>query len=185
MKWFSSSSKDNEVVAYLTSSQTELLAFIHSLLPGNPSVKDVLQRVNMVIWKKRSHYKQGTNFRAWAFSIARWEVRSFLKECKRASWLVLDDELVEKIADSIEAKPAARGTDEMRAHLDECLGKLKPAERELIDQRYFSSMSLKDYAEAQGRPVTSLKTTLYRIRASLKSCIEGRIAVEQATNPSS
>ena len=143
MKWLSSNNKDNEIVGYLTGSQTDLLAFIQSLLPGDPSVKDVLQRVNMVIWKKRSHFKLGTNFRAWAFTIARWEVRSFLKECKRNSWLVLDDELAEKIADTIEAKSAANGTDEMCTHLNACLQKLKPAERELIDQRYFSSMSLK------------------------------------------
>lgn len=179
-----SSNKDNEFVNFLTNSQTDLLVFIQSLLPGDSSVKDILQRVNMIIWNKRSQFKQGTNFRAWAFSIARWEVRTFLKENKRNSWLILDDELVGKIAESAEDKLEAQGADEMRSHLDQCLEALKPAERELVGQRYFSQTSLKDYAESIGRPVTSLKSTLYRIRASLKRCIEARIAVEQATSSS-
>jgi len=92
---------------------------------------------------------------------------------------------VEKIANSAEQKLETGGADDMRMHLDHCLQALKPAERELVDQRYFSKMSLKDYAASLGRPVTSLKSTLYRIRASLKRCIEARIAVEQATNPTS
>lgn len=176
-----STKSDDEVVTQLTGSQTELLAFIQSLLPGDPSAKDVLQKVNLIIWKKRSTFKKGTNFRAWAFSIARWEVRTFLKECKRNSWLILDDELADKITDSFEARNQNGAVDQLREYLAECMEKLNPTERELIDQRYFSSMSLKDYAKEKGRPVTSLKTTLYRIRASLRRCIEAQKATAEVT----
>jgi hypothetical protein len=37
------------------------------------------------------------------------------------------------------------------------------------------------YAEQHGRPVISLKTSLARIRASLKRCIEFLLSIERVT----
>lgn len=80
-------------VALLTRHQASIHAFIHSLLPGDPEVEDVLQRTNIVLWNKREQFEENTNFKAWAFSIARWETRAWLTEKKRKDWLVFNDEL--------------------------------------------------------------------------------------------
>ncbi|NWK57405.1 sigma-70 family RNA polymerase sigma factor [Verrucomicrobiaceae bacterium N1E253] len=163
---------DDYVVTQLASCQAEILAYIHSLLPGDASVNDILQRTNLVIWKKRQHFELGTNFRAWAFSIARWEVRAFLKERKRKSWLIIDEELAEKVTQTMEHVSQDNPMTDLREALDACLHKLNEGERELLTHRYHSDAPLKVFAEAHGRPVTSLKTSLCRIRASLKRCIE-------------
>ncbi len=163
---------DEEIVTHLTANQTEMLAFIYSLLPGDSSVKDILQRVNLVIWKKRSNFKKETNFRAWMFSIVRWEVRSYLKECKRSSWLIIDDELTQRITESMGEKTKAGSMDSMRAALDLCIEKLNDTEKELITHRYFKDEHLQTYADSHDRSVSSIKVSLFRIRTKLRNCIK-------------
>ena len=61
-------------VSLMTKHQANLRAFIVSLMPGSQDVEDVLQNTNAVLWQKRARYAHGTNFIAWAFKIARFEV---------------------------------------------------------------------------------------------------------------
>ena len=176
-----SGKSDDVIVTQLAAHQAEVLAYICTLLPGDSSVNDVLQRTNLVIWKKRSSFEVGSNFRAWAFSIARWEVKAYLKEKKRKSWLVIDDDLTQKINDTMEATAESNPMHELRIALELCIQKLKPDERELVTHRYHTDEPLKQFAQSSGRSVGTLKVTLCRIRATLKRCIESRQAVEQFT----
>lgn len=87
-----------EFVRLLTSEQSAIHSFITSLMPGNPSVDDVLQRTNLVLWRKCDGFTLGTNFRAWAFRCASWQVRAFFKDQKSRNWLVFDEELTDLLA---------------------------------------------------------------------------------------
>ncbi|MGB0144535.1 MAG: sigma factor [Akkermansiaceae bacterium] len=84
-------------VAHLTSHQGAILGYLNSLLPGSPDVADIAQRTSIVLWTKRHEFQEGTNFKAWAFSVANWEARAWMTKTKRKSWLIFDEELVEKI----------------------------------------------------------------------------------------
>lgn len=163
---------DDDIVAKIAASQAELSGYVQSLMPGDPSAADVVQRTNIVVWKKRSGFLAGTNFRAWMFAIARLEVRSHHKDCKRKSWLVIDDELTQRISETMADAAEAQPIDELRIALESCLKKLKPDERELIDHRYYSDIPLREYALNQGRSLGAIKVTLFRIRTTLKRCIE-------------
>ncbi|SHJ72187.1 RNA polymerase sigma-70 factor, ECF subfamily [Rubritalea squalenifaciens DSM 18772] len=174
-----SGSTDDAIVTQIAVHQAELLAYIHSLLPGDPSVQDVLQRTNLVIWKKRKNFEKGTNFRAWAYSIARWEVKSYLKECQRKDWLVIHDDLAKKITESMEESTEETPTHDLRVALDHCLQKLNPSERELITHRYYSETPLKEYAQSSGKSVGSLKVTLSRLRTALRRCIDERQTLDK------
>lgn len=176
-----SNQPDDYMVALIAAHQADLTAFINSLLPGDPSVADVLQQTNMVLWRKRQSFEQGTNFLAWAFSVARWEVRAHQKQRKRRSWLVFDDDLTRLISDAAKEEAEVLPMVELREALEKCMVKLKPQERDLITHRYFTDAPLKEYASRQSRPVTSLKTSLARIRASLRRCIESAIRIESVT----
>ncbi len=177
MGLFSKNSSD-AIVTQLTEHQPALLAFIITLIPGDPSAPDILQRVNLVIWKKRRDFKEGSNFKSWGFSIAHWEVRAYLKECKRKSWLVVDEELTNKLSVSmtnlVEEKPFAH----LSGDLERCIQNLRPQDQDLIQHRYFSDQPLKDFSEQTGRPVNSLKTTLSRIRIALRKCIEAKVTIQ-------
>ncbi|MFD2157858.1 sigma-70 family RNA polymerase sigma factor [Rubritalea tangerina] len=169
---------DDEVVTQIAAHQAEILAYIQSLLPGDASVKDVLQRTNLVLWKKRGSYERGTKFLSWAFSVAYWEVRAFLKERKRKGWLVVDDELAKKVSTTMGEVAEEDGSMyELKGALELCLQQLAPKELDLINQRYYDDASIEELSQVTGRPLGSLRVSLYRIRASLKRCIDAKISM--------
>ncbi|BCX47455.1 DNA-directed RNA polymerase sigma-70 factor [Haloferula helveola] len=168
---------DVQFVQLLTEHQNIIRSFIISLLPGAPGVDDVIQNTNAVLWRKRADFTHGTNFRAWAFSIARFQTMAYLKQLKRRRWVTLDPDVAIKIADDIEARPETPEDQECRLEaLDDCLGKLRPKDRELLVQRYWHRTRLQDFAVTSQRSVQALKVTLFRLRAGLKRCIEESVA---------
>ncbi|MEM6278217.1 MAG: sigma factor, partial [Verrucomicrobiota bacterium] len=90
--------QEDEFVALLTSHQSAVRFYVASLLPGEARAADVAQQANITIWNKRADFEPGTNFKAWAFSIARYEVLNFRKKEARDARLQFSDELEEIIA---------------------------------------------------------------------------------------
>jgi len=176
-----SADPDSEFVSLLTEHQTVLRLYVTSLLPGEFASADIVQQANATIWRKRGEFQIGTNFKAWIFSIARYEVLNFRKRKARDSRLVFSDELDEMIADELPAQ-----NDDMEDRLSalrSCLRKLKPADRELIRHRYFHGTPLKEYSLTIGRSVGSLKVTLHRIRTRLQQCLEHQLSPRKSIDP--
>ena len=167
---------DAEFVALLTSHQTALRLYVASLLPGSPEVGDVAQQANITIWHKRSEFEPGTNFRAWIFAIARYKVLDFRKQKLRDSPLCFSEEMEEIMAAELPA--AADDLDARQVYLRECLGELKPAQRELIEHRYFHHTPLEQYARSVGRSAGGLRVTLHRLRETLARCIESKLVAQ-------
>ena len=163
-----------EYVKLMTDHQGNLRAFIVSLMPGSPDVADVLQETNATLWLKRSRFEHGTNFIAWSFKIARYEVMRQRDRTKRLGRMVLSDKLVEVLADTEESgKP-----DERLAALDGCMKRLTDTQRKLLHERYTPGHSLEQHSIDIGRSAGSLRMSLLRIREILKDCIEKTLARE-------
>ena len=64
-----------EFVRLLTDHQDARRAFVYSFLPNHPEVKDLMQEINVVLWGKRAQFRRGTNFGAWARTVARNKFR--------------------------------------------------------------------------------------------------------------
>lgn len=165
----------SEFVSLLTEHQADLWAFIITQLPGSPDVSDVLQKTNLTLWKKQADFELGSNFRAWAMTIARFEVLAHLKKHNRGSWLVFNDELLATIAD--ESPQAITPSASRLSQLEQCLQKLRPNHRELLNHRYQSKDGLETFARKCGRSVSSLSVTLHRVRATLRKCINEGLAM--------
>ncbi len=173
------SQQESDFVAQLTDIQMPLRLYVQSLLPGDPAAPDVVQQANATLWKKRGDFTLGTNFKAWAFSVARYEVLNYRKQQARDSRLVFGEDLEQTFAEEI----AARDDDTERRHeaLKGCLEKLRPQDRELLLHRYTASAgTLEDYAQRAGRSVGGLKVTLHRLRNALLGCIEKQLAPLEA-----
>ncbi len=167
-----------EFVGQIARHQAALHAYIISLMPGADGVDDVLQETNLVLWEKRKTFEPGTNFRAWACTIARFKVMGHRRKMAQLGLQLFDDELAEQLAVECEAEPEE--FDERLRALETCLGRLQQPERGLIDHRYFSGSTLDEYATKCGRPVESLRVSLFRIRAALKNCITGEITIHRS-----
>lgn len=156
-------------VKLMTEHQGNLRAFIISLMPGSPDVPDVLQETNAALWQKRNHFEHGTNFLAWSFQIARYEVRRQRDRTKRLGRLVFSEKIVSLLA---EMDAPDDSEEELLTALDGCLGKLTDTQRQLVRERYTPGHSLEQHATDTGRSAGSLRIALLRIRETLKLCIE-------------
>lgn len=160
-----------QFVRNLTNCQPSLYAYILSLLPNREDANDILQDVNLVMWRRSGEYELGTKFTAWAYKIARFKVLAHHRDHHRDRH-IFDDGLFASLADQAERR-ADGGT---AALLDDCLDELPKPQRELVRERYTPGGSVKEIARRLGQSAAALSVTLSRIRKSLLDCVHRKMA---------
>lgn len=155
-------------------SRSQRRLFLHILgQVGRPEdAEELLQETNVIIWSKFHKFTPGTNFIAWSFQIANFEVLKF-RDRRRASRLVFSDDVLQSIAE--EAEEDQGDLDLRRNALRECLLGLRASDRELIQSRYAPGQHGKNMAEDLGRPANSVYQSIGRIRKTLFECINRRL----------
>ena len=164
---------DSQIVGLLTEYQLSLVLYVRSLMPSDPAAGDVVQQANARIWEKRGEFELGTNFRAWAFAIARFEVLNHRKRQARDARLTFSEDLENTITSELETLD----DDLLTRHeaLRHCLESLKPKSRQLLMLRYESSETMAQFADRIGRSVGGIKVSLNRLRTTLADCIERKL----------
>ena len=163
------------LITLLTDAQRVLHAFILAQVADLAAADDVLQETNLVLWDKRDEYTPGTDFRAWAFRVARYQVMAYRKKRTRDR-LVFKDDLITQLANDADAR--AEGHNDRRHALAECVGKLRDDERELLKLKYAEAKSGREIADTTGRSTDAVYQMLHRIRESLIECIRRVLARE-------
>lgn len=159
-------------VRELTRGQNGVFAFILSLV-GNPdAARDILQETNLVLWRKSGEFREGSNFMAWAVTVARWEVLAWRRDHARDRH-VFNDDLLDTLTE--ESAEAADDPDEKQRAFEACLDGLPLHQRELLDARYAPGGSVQDIASSRGQSAGALSVTLSRIRKALADCITKKL----------
>lgn len=148
--------------------QPRLGAYIRSLIGDEHSSKDVLQEANITMLKKSKDFTLGTNFTAWSFRIAYFEVLTWRRRMGR-SRLHFDDSLVESLATTVEE--VAPGYDLRLEALSLCLRLLPERQREIIERRYLKSESVQEIAAEMGFNANAASQLLFRARLALSKCV--------------
>jgi RNA polymerase sigma-70 factor (ECF subfamily) len=171
------SDDEAEFVALLTAGQAAIAMVVRALMPGERGAEEVIQQTNAKLWEKRSDFALGTDFRAWAGSIARFEVLNFRKQQARDSRLTFSDELATTIAAEVPHLPDDLPQRQLALRL--CLGEFKPESRDLLLARYQGDESMAHLAARLGRSVGGLRVTLCRLRGALLECIQQRLNTDE------
>ena len=156
-------------VSLIAQHQWALRGYILSMMPGSPDVDDVLQETNIVLWEKRSRFKEGSNFLAWATTIAKFQVMRQRDIAKRTQTVAFSDEFLQELEGQL--APIESKTPILKA-LDHCMGKLDDKQRQLLMVRYTPGKSIKSYADEVDTTPEVLRVTLHRVRQALKRCID-------------
>ena len=163
-----------EFVQLFTKLQRRLFLFILSQVGSPADAEEVLQETNVIIWSKFHQFQLGTNFFAWAGMIATYEIRKF-RDRRRDRRLQFSDEFLSQVSeDAIELNEEL---ELRREALNECLQRLKPDDRELIQARYAPGENGLRVAEKLGRPTNSVYQSVGRIRKVLFDCVTRRLAL--------
>lgn len=160
---------DEEFVSRLTACQRDLRAFVLGIVPQHVDADDVLQEVNLALWRKKHLFDPDQDFLRWAFGFAALEVRSFRSRLAK-SRLWFSEETIQTLANEW---PDANSFHEDCQHaLASCLQKLADAEHEVIEAKYRKRMTTKEIAADTGKPLSTVYKTLTRAIASLRDCVK-------------
>jgi len=160
--------RDGEFVRLMTLYQPDIYAYLRSLMFMAEEAADVLQDTNLVLWEKRDQFIGGTDFRAWAFQIARYKLLQHQSRNKRQG-LSFSESMVDELA--LQAAVSLNTDEDPIGELRKCLAKLPPKDRALILQRYAPLATCESIAAAIGRPIRWVYKSLSRIRRELLDCI--------------
>lgn len=151
-----------------TTHEEAVRAFVRRLVPTRADADDVMQEVSVVLWEKFESFRDGADFRASAFGVARFEALAWLRDRGRDR-LVLDEEVVLKIAEeSAQDEPKL---EQQRAALDRCMAKVPVEQRELLMHAYQPEVRIQEVARGSGRSVPGFYQWLHRMRRMLLDCI--------------
>lgn len=164
-----------ELVGLIAQAQRRLYAFVLTIVRRPAEVDDILQEINVVLWRKRETYRSGSDFFAWAFAIARLQVLAFHARQHRREG-AFDNSLLEEL--SAVAAVESEMYDRREAALRACLEKLPPRQQALVVRRYQSGVAVHSLADELGRSAKAVSESLRRIRDALRKCIERTLAVE-------
>jgi RNA polymerase sigma-70 factor (ECF subfamily) len=159
---------DDEIIQRITRCQRELRTFIVGLTPSQADADDVLQEVNLALWKKRHLYDLQQEFLRWAFGFAVLEVRSFRSRSAK-SRLWFGEEVLISLAEEWPGELSAG--DQRREALNTCLNRLAPPQREMITAFYGKRVTALELAARYDRPLSTIYKIITRIRELLRECV--------------
>ena len=171
------SDKHETFVRLLNESHRRLLGYLRSLLGNRHDAEDVLQRASMTMWRRFETFEPGTDFMAWASTVAFYEAKNFQRVTAR-SQLRFDDELLNTLA--AERLDDLQHLDERFDALEHCVGKLDAANRKLVEAVYGEDADIVAMAAQIGRAPQTLYNRLNVIRRALADCVERRLAEGRA-----
>jgi len=161
-----------QFVADLTGMQPRLRAYVLTLLGDADAADEVLQQTNVTLWNKRDDFEPGTNFVAWALTVARYETLAYRKR-RKLDRLEFSDALVDRLA--VAAADRVREGDDRRSALRSCLDELPNDRRELIERYYSGLTSVEALAETLRRTESGVYQLMYRLRRALAECVQRRM----------
>ena len=156
----------------LISNRHRIYGFLYSLVHDHAAAEDLMQEVSMVLWRKFEQFEEGTDFAAWAMSVARFCALNWRRKQKRLP-LALDDEHLMLLAD--EAVGVSCAFEDRRDDLRHCLAKLPEKLREVLWARYQSEQAVPRIAEARKISVRSVYLLLEKAHGLLLGCIRRRM----------
>lgn len=154
----------------------ELRIFLSAHACSIDMVEEVLQHTLVVCYENIAKYERRGTFLSWTKGIAR---NLMLKELKARSRYVApgEDELDRIVLEAAMHSVQAQDREEAYVeHLRHCLTKLPEESRHLIQQRYFSKLSIRQLAKLNQRTETWVAVALFRVRDILRDCMMREVA---------
>ncbi len=162
-------------VRLLSENQRRIALYVLGLVPRWSDAEEVIQETNLVLWREFDKFQPGTNFPAWACTVAFHQVLAWRKRRSRQR-VRFSDAFLEAVAR--ESAVAGEQLDARWNHLSGCLEKLPDDRRELVRLRYSEECTIEELAERSGRTVAAVYRALSRARRMLFDCVNRSAALE-------
>lgn len=156
-----------------------LRAWTITRCPPGGDADDVAQRTFIEIYRRIAEYRPGTDFRAWLFTVARFQLRAETTRLQRIAdyhQRYAPRALAEELSRRAEASDSDAG--QKLEHLKSCLQKLDDSTRRMLAERYDEGLPLDEIARRANRSVGAIKKSLFILRSKLHECVQAHAAGE-------
>jgi RNA polymerase sigma-70 factor (ECF subfamily) len=144
--------------------QERLTRFV-TRLSKNPSLaEEVVNEVFLAVWQRADEFEGRSMVSTWLMGIARHKAISALR---RRSEAQLDDGYAMTIEDPSDNAAAKMDKHDRHQVLQQCMAKLPPTQREVIDLFYFQDTPIQEVALRTGVPTSTVKTRMFYARTRM------------------
>jgi RNA polymerase sigma-70 factor, ECF subfamily len=143
--------------------------FVLRLVSDPTLAEDLISEVFLDVWRQAGRFEARSAVSTWLLAIARFKALSALRKKPEAE---LSEEMAEAIEDISDTPEAALQKKDKGEVLRECLKKLSPEHREVIDLVYYHEKSVEEVAEVVGIPENTVKTRMFYARKRLSELLK-------------
>jgi RNA polymerase sigma-70 factor, ECF subfamily len=147
----------------------KIYRFVLRLVRNESMAEDLISEAFLEIWRQAGKFEGRSTVSTWMLSIARFKALSTLR---RRTEQELDEEVAGAIEDQADNPEAALAKKDKSAALRQCLTKLSPDHREVIDLVYYHDKSVKEVASIVGIPEATVKTRMFYARKKLSELVK-------------
>ena len=134
-------------------------------LAGNESTaEEVVNEVFLEAWRHAPEFKGKSQVATWLLAIARFKT---ISECRRRSEAQLDEKVAAVIEDPSDTPSTSMEKHERSHILQQCLAKLTPIHREVINLIYYQGKKIEEVAQFTGAPISTIKTRMHYARSRM------------------
>jgi RNA polymerase sigma-70 factor (ECF subfamily) len=155
----------------------QIYASIVASLGNWTDADEVMQETSVALWEMFDRFEEGTSFVGWACQIAYYRILRF-REKRRRDKHEFDQEFVEAVAATVLEE--SDWFEFRRRALGDCVSRLRPNDRDLLESCYADGGTIKCAAERLDRPAKSVYKALARIRQALFDCVQRKMTAEGA-----
>ncbi len=152
-------------------------AAILARLPNLHLAEDVVQETFLTVCRKAGSFEPGTDFAAWACTIARYKVMEALRTGP-IRFERLSDQAMEALrASEPEHDPVPA---ERLREFEKCMELLAPKARQVMELRYRGEHLPEEISKRMGWTLGSVRVAISRARQLLQECVETRMEGREA-----
>jgi RNA polymerase sigma-70 factor (ECF subfamily) len=154
-----------------------LRGFVLALVPDPGAAEDLFQEIFLTLTRKAEDFRPGTDFLAWARAVARLKVLEHVHRATRVPH-ALDPATIESL---IASSPVLDDTwGRRRKALEECLQKVSPKSREILELRYSAGLLPGQIARRIAWTAGAVHVGLARTRKFLRDCTRRGLGLKEA-----
>jgi RNA polymerase sigma-70 factor, ECF subfamily len=141
-----------------------IFRFVARLVRDHQLAEDVVSEVFLEVWRHAAAFEARSAASTWLLSIARFKALSSLRRRGDAQ---LDQATATAIPDGADDPEVTVRKKERGEILRDCLARLSPDHREIVDLVYYQGMAISEVAAIVGIPENTVKTRMFHARKQL------------------
>jgi RNA polymerase sigma-70 factor (ECF subfamily) len=151
--------------------EQQLFSFIYAMVRNFQDTEDVFQQTCIVLWERFEEFEPGTNFGAWACTVARFRALKLFRKRGRDKTVAFSEETHDALLQTYAAADTLHLEDRRRL-LGQCVEELPDHFRTLIERVYGRREQVPDVAAELGRPTRGVYNSIRAARKLLRGCIQ-------------